>query len=379
MLFFLQLLGAFLLALAIILLALFLLIRWKLRKWFGALGEAFHMAAAGSVPPFRVTLEPLSDDSEDPFVWIQRKHKPQFEARSREFEQLGFEKLGDYLIIEIGTPIAVFVDRAAVTYGIVYAHPLIGVWCDVTRRFADDTSWTFGTTAYHGMDVPPFAVQKFFPDVELADVVAAFREEAPSEGAVLIDAEQFPKHFQKAYAREMDWRIERGGATEEEIRRIASLGGNEATDEDVRQVQRGWRAAISRFLCERVLKHYGKAASLNSYERDYLDSHGVVIHERMHPEDLLQAFDQSYFDGNGLELDPEDQEDAEAITQQQAWQDQLLELRAALDRQSPREVFKTLVAGETNGTMWEFRQSVEKPLPADIWIRQERFDDEEEE
>lgn len=378
MLFFLQLLGAFLLALVIFALVLLLLIRWKLRGWLGRLGEALRMAGAAAVPPFRVTLEKISDEGEEPFFWIQHKHKPQFEARCREFEGLGLEKLGDYLIAEIGTPMTVFVDRATATYGVVYAHPVIGVWCDVTRRYADDTSWTFGTTAYHGMDIPPFAEQKFFPDLPLADVVAKFREEAPSVGAKMIEVDEVPKQFQQAYAREMDWRIERGGATEEEIRRIADQQGNTVTDEEVVQIQQSWRAAISRFLSERVLKQYGKTAGLNAYERDFLDSHGVVIHQRMYPEDLLQAYDQEFFEDTNLEVEDDDEEDEELIAQQRIWQGLLAQLRADLDRQSPQEVFKTLIAGENNGTIWEFRQSVDKPIPADIWVRQERYDDEEE-
>ena len=40
------------------------------------------------------------------------------------------------------------------------------------------------------------------------------------------------------------------------------------------------------------------------------DSHGVVIHQRMYPEDLLQAYDQEFFEDTNLEVEDDDEEDA---------------------------------------------------------------------
>ncbi|MEW4566079.1 hypothetical protein AB1K70_26415 [Bremerella sp. JC770] len=381
---FLQIVGGAFVALVLFVAIAYFLIRWKLRSWLKSLGALIAQGLAGSVPPFRVKLTKRSslEDPED--EWVPDEHVQQFESLKEQFEKLGFTKLEEFYIEEIVTPMCVLLDRDQSTMGVVYSHPAIGVWCDVVRRYQDGTGWTFGSTKYHGMDIPPFATQKFFPEESVEQIVTRFREEAPTADMVAITKEDFPAYFEKAYAREMDWRIERGGTTEEEIRRIAEINGDECTDETVRQVQLQWRTAIHEFLSDRALKRYRKQAELNSFEWDHLQSYGVVIHERMQAEQLLQVYDEDYYPDINLEDEADEDDDEysnELREQREKWNQRISELSAALSHGTPQQVFRDMLelknGSDSQRTKWEFKSSLTEPVVADIWTRTYEDSDEE--
>lgn len=371
MMLFLKIVAGFFIAFVLLLVVGFFFIRWKFRRWIDKFADALKEAAAGGVPPFRIHLRKRErDEEEDEDDWLDDENIEAFEARSAEFESLGFTKLEDYHVDEIMTQMRVFVDEKTCTYGIVYSHPLIKVWCDVVRKYEDGTGWTFGTTKYHGMDIHPKSTHRFFPDESLTEVVTKFKEEAPREDAILATKEDFPALFEKAYAEEMDWRISRNGPTEEEIRRIAQMNDDECTDEQVQQIQTQWRMAISEFQKERVLKRYRKSAELNSFQWDHLQNYGVVVHDKMRAEELLEIFDEEYYPTSPGESDDEDL-DEEELEMRAEWEKRLRELRAALQQGPPQQVFRNLVEignGESTD-QWEFLSSVTEPIAADIWIR----------
>lgn len=379
---FLQIVGGAFVALVLFVIVAYFLIRWKLRSWLKSLGDLIAQGLGGGVPPFRVKLTKRSelDDPED--EWVQDEHVKAFESLTEQFESLGFKRMEDYLIPEIVTQMRVLLDGDQATAAVVYCHPVIGVWSDVTRRYPDKTSWTFSSTKYHGMDVPPYVTQKFFADESVDEIVTKFRAEAPEAGMMPITKEEFPAMFEKAYAREMDWRMERGGATEEEIRRIAEMNGDECTDDTVRQIQTQWRTAIHAFVTDKALKRYRKEAELNSFEWDHMQSYGVVIHERMQGEQLLQVYDEEYYPDILGETDDDDEDAAEMQEQRQKWNRRIDELDQALTRGTPQQVFRDMIelqngSGSTR-SKWEYKSSVTEPVAADIWTRTYEEEDEDE-
>lgn len=381
---FLQIVGGVFVALILFLVIAYLLIRWKLRSWLKSLGDLISQGLGGGVPPFRVKLTKRSDLDDPDDDWVQDDHIKQFNEYADTFESLGFTKLGDYVIEEIAVPMRVFLDGDQSTVGVVYSHPVIGVWTDVVRRYEDNTAWTFSTAKYHGMDIPPYVTQKFLHENTLEEIVTRFREEAPATGMKVITKEEFPTYFEKAYAREMDWRVERGGVTEEEVRRIAEMNGDECTDQTVRQIQMQWRTAIHHFLSERALKRYRKEAELNSFEWDHMQNYGVVIHEKMEGEQLLQVFDEEYYPDIDLEeeTDDDDEDAAEMREQRQQWNRRIDELNDALHRGTPQQVFRDMIELQNGSapqqTHWEFKTSVTEPVAADIWTRTYNDDDDDE-
>lgn len=379
---FLQIVGGAFVALVLFVLVAYFVIRWKLRSWLKSLGDLISQGLGGGVPPFRVKLTRRSELDDPDEEWVQDEHVKEFDSLSAQFQGLGFTKLEEYLIEEIATQMRVYWDSDGATFGIVYNHPAIGVWCDVYRKYQDNTSWTFGSTKYHGMDIPPYAVQKFFPDQSVEEIVTQFRAEAPDTNMVTITPEAFPAFFEKAYAREMDWRMERGGTTEEEIRRIAEMNGDECTDETVRQIQLQWRTAIHHFVSDKALKRYRKEAELNSFEWDHLQSYGVVIHERMQGEQLLQVYDEEYYPDLLGESEEDDEDAADMRDQRQKWNQRIAELNQALTQGTPQQVFRDMIElGNGSGgvkSVWEYKSSVSEPVAADIWTRTYEQEDEDE-
>ena len=98
----------------------------------------------------------------------------------------------------------------------------------------------------------------------------------------------------------MDWRIERGGTTEEEVERIAQMNDNEVSEDQIRAVIMPWRVAISEFHQSRVLKRYRKETGLSGHEWDELQENGIVVHDRMEPEELMHLIDHGYHGANTM-------------------------------------------------------------------------------
>ncbi|WP_146115629.1 MULTISPECIES: hypothetical protein [Pirellulaceae] len=380
---FLQIVGGAFVALVLFVIVAYFLIRWKLRSWLKSLGDLIAQGLGGGVPPFRIKLTRRSELGDPEEEWVQDEHAKAFESLTEQFQDLGFTKLEDYVMEEIATQMRILLDQDQATTAVVYCHPVIGVWSDVTRRYQDKTSWTFSSTKYHGMDIPPYTTQKFFPDESVEEILAKFRAEAPEAGMITITKQEFPSLFEKAYAREMDWRMERGGATEEEIRRIAEMNGDQCTDETVRQIQLQWRTAIHEFVSDKALKRYRKDAELNSFEWDHVQNYGVVIHERMQGEQLLQVYDEEYYpDILGQSDDDDDEDAAEMREQRQKWNRRIDELNQALTRGNPQQVFRDMIAlqngSDTPKLKWEYKSSVTEPVAADIWTRTYEEEDEDE-
>jgi hypothetical protein len=228
------------------------------------------------------------------------------------------------------------------------------------------------------MDYPVNKTIKFFPDLPLAEVVEKFKAEAPSENAILVSNEEFPRFFEKAYAKEMDWRIERGGATEAEIRRICDRDEMECTPKHIQTIQMQWRVAIAEFQQERILRRYRKDAELSHSDWDQLEYEGVVVYQQMQAEEILQAFDDEFVPDIGYEFGDDEEDNAEFRAMISGWERKLDEIREQLKTDPPQTIFRRLVENSDRPEVeWEFKASVDKPIPADIWLRHWKDEDDD--
>lgn len=375
MMFFLQLVGAVFVVLILLILAAVIYIKWKLRSAFGKFADLLKNLGGGGVPPFRIKLKKKSDvfddDEED-----DSENQVSFQQGCENFVSLGFVRIEDYDIEDIPLSMTAYIDRKTSTYGVVYDHPMAGVWSDLVRRYEDGSAWTFGSNQDPLVDYPENKTIKYFPEFSLAEMREKFLQEAPCNGMIVVSDEEFPKFFERAYAEEMDWRIARGGATEAEIRRIAERDGTECTPEHVQTVQLQWRQAISEFHSQRVLRRYRKEAELSRSQREELEDYGIVVHQEMQAEEILQSFDDEYYPGSPFDM-PDDS-DPEYQDERDKWKRQLEEIREQLKTAPPQTIMKALVEASDNKEVeWELKASVETPIPADIWLRNWKDEDDE--
>ena len=387
MMFFLKLVGAILVALILLLVGGFFFLKFKFRKFASKFAEAFADIGAAPVPPFRIKLQSREkleseqrqyaeddeyDDDDEFFM-----NEQDVQEQSVSFESLGFELIGDFQSDAMFSMRA-FGHKKESTYAVIYDHFAIGVWCDVYRGYLDGTSWTYSTAKDHGMDSPPGKRQRFFPGTETAEVVRQFWKDAPVNEIQTDADDQFARYFEKKYAEEMNWHIQRGGPSEQEIHRIAEQGGVECTPEMVKATQDQWEQAISQFLEQRAIKQFNKDNGVSKKEAMEREYRVVAIHDRMPTTRILESIYEDFY----LDLPPDEDDDHDPSMER--WRN---EYHKATDLRKSRNVVDTFKAIlDESGEQEKFEQlgTVTKPVAAEIWLRPEdedayadEFDDEE--
>ena len=364
MLSFLKLVGAVVVALALLAVAGYFYVRHKFKGLFNALKEGLA-AAGGGVPPFRIKLEPrdeASEDDDDDFFM----NESEVQQHSVTLESLGFHVIGDFESDAMFSLRAFGFQQA--TIAVVYDHFTAGVWCDIFRGFTDGTSITYATTRHPGMDSMPGKRERFFPDLDLAEVVQQFWNDVPVNDIEVVPDEEFPRYFEKKYAEAMNWNIQRGGPSEQEILRIAEMGGDECTPEMIKAIQDQWAVAISEFLCEMAVKQFNKDHNIPKREAAEREYRVVAIHERMPTNQILAAvYEDYYFDES--DTDDDDPEMAR-------WRNEFQTVETQRTSQNATKAFHAVLEKSGQREKFELLGTVSKPVEAEIWLRPDDEDDE---
>jgi hypothetical protein len=209
-------LGALLLAAALVL-------WWVKRK---VVNWAQKMSA-GSVPPERITLTPVAQ--------VEWSDPERARTRAAELGRLGFKPIGLFLIPEMPEiKLLALHNSFERLYGIVYEHPRVGVWIDLAGRYEDGGSLTVTDSSRAGvLDKPEGHVSIAMPGEPTARLFERLRAERLPKQMLPTSPAEFVARFTGAYADEMAWRKQRGGATEDEIKRVADNVGIDASPEAV--------------------------------------------------------------------------------------------------------------------------------------------------
>ncbi len=363
MLTFLKLVAAFIVAIVVLVVAVILFIRWKFRRFLKKVIEAAGSQASSAVPPFRIKLEPRGIDDET--EWF---HKNDVKKQMQQFESSGFTPLGDYDVEGLPLQIRGYQHQDHDVYGVIYDHVTAGVWSDVVRRYDDELSWTVSSTKEHGMDTAPWHTLCFMPGQSVNELLNRLLESSPASGMQTAGADKFVSRFEAAYKREMNWRIERGGATEQEIRRVCEKNGQDCTAEQVEQIQGLWKSAIGEFLSEQLLRAWRKDSGMPAREFDRISDRLVVIHKRLTPQQVLEAARSDY------DADDSDEGDDQVLNKVKAW----------CSTESAISAFRRLIKEKGTETHWTLVCELKKPLVAEIWERvdgdnsENDFDDDDE-
>ena len=183
--------------------------RWLLvRKFSGLLN-----------PPLRVHL--VADSSSHSGM------RAEMRKYGRELDAHGFEDIGTYRIPEIaGLVLAAYTQPFQSVCAVVYNHPLTGCFADLFSENERKQSLTVSNApAGEELDQPPGHEKVIDKTMSVSDMYDHLLRHRPSGPYKLIDATNFVEEFKTSYAKEMDWRVNRGGVTEEEVRRSAQAIG----------------------------------------------------------------------------------------------------------------------------------------------------------
>lgn len=351
---FLKLVAAFLVAIIVLVIAVVVFIRWKFSRLLKNMMDA-AVSASGAVPPFRITLSLKEADEEDDDSWT---HEKDMSELTSDFESAGFTQIGDYDVEGLPLQVRGFQQQEHRAYGVIYDHVAAGTWCDVVRRYEDETTWTVSSGKLHGMDSAPWHTPNFLSGESVSLLLKKLLETSPETGHLNAGADLFVERFESAYKREMNWRIERGGATEQEIRRIAEMNGQECSAEHVEQIQKQWKSAIGSFLSARALMTWRKESAIPLREYNRIAENLVVVHNRLTDE---QIFDLAY----DPEVDDEDERAEELSGKVKEW----------CLAQSPIRAFGKMLTEQNTEAQWKQIGEVQKPVKAEIWERQIQGDD----
>lgn len=168
-------------------------------------------------PPLRIQLVPVDDRAKGRFADYHR----------RELESLGFTPIGIFDVREMpGVTLVASTQPSESVCAVVYRHPIAGVFSDVICVTADGRSLTV-TSAPAGanLDHQPGHDKVYMFKASIKKMYDRLMEQRPAGPYKRIDASNFMRVFEDAYAREMEWRKSRGGPTQDEVRREAHAMG----------------------------------------------------------------------------------------------------------------------------------------------------------
>ncbi len=162
------------------------------------------------------------------------------------FLRNGFESAGVYECWEMpGVIISGFILPSEQTMGVIYEHPIAGIYVDICVEYADGGSLTVSNAPMgHNMEHMPQQEKSYYKDAKIDELYRYFRNEMRDSGRKTITKEEFASNFEDSYRKEMKWRMDRGGPTSSEVMRIAQEMGevvdSERLQDTMQEIQDRW-------------------------------------------------------------------------------------------------------------------------------------------
>jgi hypothetical protein len=162
---------------------------------------------------------------------------------------MGFVPLGIYRIPQMrGVVLTAYTQPSEGVCAVVCSHP-VGVFFDLSCVTTGDIGFTVTTAPAGGsLDQPPGRSKIFDRNLSLRQAYERLLAERPAGPYIPVDATNFVSLTEEEYARDMDWRMTRGGVTEDEVRREAAAMHitSEETIQKATQVMQEQFAATNR-------------------------------------------------------------------------------------------------------------------------------------
>lgn len=232
------------------------------------------------VPPMRIHLHRAPAD-----IWLNESGVAE---GAKWIQSQGFQFVGDFLIEEIPeSRLKVFLSDD---------DELVAA---IRQDRAEDPAYVefcfdLGNNQRGGVSNPPHATvplpagaigEHFHDDFSdgvhfLPKMLSRARELAEENRALKIDRENIEEFFEVAHAAEMDFRIERGGLTAEEIRLALEQDKQSVAKLEIEGIQRDWQAAIEQFLVGQSPKGSDCTDECDRVVAVYDGSLGIFLQDR---------------------------------------------------------------------------------------------------
>ena len=215
---FFQIIGSIVVAIILIILAIYLFIRIKFKS-------VMDLANADVPTPLVVHLNECYDTS-----WLEASDAQQI---SQELMRLGFEKGKVYDVIgmpEVSLQ-AYFKDGAS---AVLYQYPLVGNWVDMVCLGTEGEDVTV-TNAVSGseIDTRPECIKIHMTGESVEALWQRMVTECEGMSPSDITPENFRVFFETAYQKDMAFRVNKGGVTRAEFMRVYRNNPVDITDENL--------------------------------------------------------------------------------------------------------------------------------------------------
>ena len=258
-----------------------LVVGWKVVA--AKLGKALSQLGNMGIGPATITLQSTTTPP-----------SPLLAARVAALEALGMQHIGTYLIPEMpGVTMVALQHSQHRAYGVAYQHPQAGVWSDVYARYADAGGLTVSNAPMGGMlDPMPGWLKIYDKAANEAELMRRFLQERAAQAPLrAVSAELFPAEFQDAYRLEMEWRSGRGGATMDEIQRVANATPGRFDAATVAAAREVIEADARGKVVETIRRKVAGTMDGSSWEsmRDRV----MILHANMTAEDAREVLEEA--------------------------------------------------------------------------------------
>lgn len=335
----------------VLLLVVALVVWWLISKFKGVMSAVKEgLENATFHPPCRVDPQPEPNP--------QWRNPEKIKEFSDQFVANGFTSLGAFTVPEVGgLQLAAFANEAEGLYGVAYDHQKMPPNIDVVCRYEDGTDITVTNTTFgSAMDRPPTSPAIRLDGGGVREVLDALWKHPAASPRIPVKGEEFAARFKAAYAKEMNWRLGRGGATREEFRRQAEKDGTKLTDEEFDEAYQMHRAGYMTELQAGCIAQYLDEHKPAPAEWDEMQHRAFAIPETMTEAEVREALEMH------CGLDEEQTHRLEQI--------KLSFGQTALD------FMRQVIDGNIGGLSLKRLGSVQEPVPADIFLVEASDDDE---
>jgi hypothetical protein len=170
-------------------------------------------------PVLEISLTPLDNPG-----WSRKKKIAELIDT---FQKHGFDLAGHYECPEMPVvKISGFVKPSEQIIGVIYDHSIAGIWTDICVEYNDGESLTVSNAPMgQEMDHMPQLTKIYMKGSSLEELLEKILAERKNKGRKTVTKEEFSSTFEEAYKKEMKWRMERGGPTSLEVKRVADEMG----------------------------------------------------------------------------------------------------------------------------------------------------------
>ena len=250
---------------------------WSVRRKLVGLVEDLQAVMDFSTP-LRIKLCAVAE----PFPWLSETKAQRI---CSEMKSLGFEDAGNFEVPELqSASLKAFAWPQQSMYAYLCHHPAKEeCFIDIIRVFEDGTSVTLSDVPDTGVDPCPAHRNLKRPGSTAADLVKELRKASGKKKALPASVAEAATRYEKGYAAIMDWRVERGGVSEDELMAQAD---EDTTEEELAAARVEFRMAHLLQLDELLRIRYEE--KIGAVEWALIEDQAVIVHDRLTPREVQQ-------------------------------------------------------------------------------------------